>query len=105
MPGWSAGLTAGSSVKGKLPKVLGPLTKARSKVVPGCTSQVHISYEAAKLLLLSFSWAIATSRPDGNLTIQLAHQSLEQDFSASALLACWASEVLVVGGGCCIIGC
>lgn len=33
-----AGLTAGSSVKEILPKVLGPLTEAQSKVVPGCTS-------------------------------------------------------------------
>lgn len=33
-----AGRTAGSSVKGILPKVLGPLTEAQSKVVPGCTS-------------------------------------------------------------------
>lgn len=33
-----AGLMAGSSVKEILPKVLGPLTEAQSKVVPGCTS-------------------------------------------------------------------
>lgn len=41
-----AGLTAQSSAEGKLPKVLGPLTEAQSKVVPGCTSQVPISCDS-----------------------------------------------------------
>jgi hypothetical protein len=41
-----AGLRAWSSVKGKPPKVLDPLTEAQSKVVPGCTSQVRISYDS-----------------------------------------------------------
>lgn len=41
-----AGLMAWSSVKGKPPKVLDPLTEAQSKVAPGCTSQVRISYDS-----------------------------------------------------------
>lgn len=41
-----AGLMAWSSVKGKPPKVLDPLTEDQSKVVPGCTSQVRISYNS-----------------------------------------------------------
>ena len=41
------GLWPGVQLRGKkLPKVLGPLTEAQSKVVPGCTSQVPISCDS-----------------------------------------------------------
>lgn len=45
---------------------------------------------ATKLLLLLPNWAVAASRPNGNLAIGLAHPSIEQGFSTSVLLACWA---------------
>lgn len=42
---WAYG-REGVQLRGNCPRFLGPLTEDRSKVVPGCTSQVHISYDS-----------------------------------------------------------
>lgn len=79
-----AGLMAWSSVEGKPPKVLDPLTEAQSKVVPGYISQVRISYDS------HYASALAHLGHIGTELCQLTCLSLQPAFSASTLLTRWA---------------